>query len=182
MAEPLVVKEGDTSLRLATDLRRHNWLELKLNQKQDGPNAESNGHSSTTINDSLPIVPLKIRILEKTSHAARLVEGHPITQPAIPEDHSSIAQNVKTEEASESTCSSKWPLKKRLIRSDNQVNPVTSPVVCPVVNPNVSPNVSPVNLKTISSETSIISNFIKYVTRIFIRSTEDGDFMFYQFS
>lgn len=143
MAEPLAVKEGDASLRLATDLPRFNWLELKLNQKQDGPNGESNGRSPSTTNDSLPIVPLKIRILEKTSYAARLAEGLSIVQPPVQQQDHAVAQHVKTEETSEPACTSRWPLKKRLIRQENQVSPTTSPIVSPVN--------SPVNLKTIST-------------------------------
>lgn len=138
MAEPLAVKEGDASLRLATDLPRFNWLELKLNQKQDGPVGEP---TTSTNNDSSPIVPLKIRILEKTSYAAKLAEGLSIIQPTVRQQDRAVAQQVKTEEASEPACTSRWPLKKRLIRQENQVSPTPSPVVSPVI--------SPVNLKTI---------------------------------
>ena len=131
MAEPLVVKEGDASLRLATDLPRFNWLELKLNQKQDEPNVESIVRSAPS-SDDLPIVPLKVRILEKS---ARMHSESPAQPPGNTIDHSIVAQHVKVEESSESACTSRWPLKKRIIRPENQVSPVTSPVVSPVISP-----------------------------------------------
>lgn len=140
MAEPLVVKEGDASLRLATDLPRFNWLELKLNQKQDGANEETNVCTSTN-NDSLPIVPLKIRILEKSSYAARLTEGLSVAPPASKGLDQSVAQRLRTDEASVPTCTSRWPLKKRLIR---QLSPVASAIASPVASPTVSPVVSKV--------------------------------------
>ncbi len=151
MAEPLVVKEGDASLRLATDLPRFNWLELKLNQKQDGPNGDTNVCSPSS-NDSLPIVPLKIRILEKASCASRLHQGHSVAPPVVSTelDPSVVAQHIKREEASVPiSCTSRWPLKKRLIR---QVSPVVSPIATPVASPVASPVINkvinPVNFMT----------------------------------
>ncbi|KAI9559587.1 zinc finger protein [Daphnia sinensis] len=146
MAEPLVVKEGDASLRLATDLPRFNWLELKLNQKQDGTTEETKVCSSAN-NDDLPIVPLKIRILEKSSYAARLTEGLSVAPPAKNELDQSVAQHLKSDEASVPTCTSRWPLKKRLIR---QLSPVTSPRTSPVASPITSPVASPVVSKVIN--------------------------------
>ena len=142
MAEPLVVKEGDASLRLSTDLPRFNWLELKLNQKQDGPNGDTSVCSPSS-NDSLPIVPLKIRILEKTSYPSRLRQGLSVAPLASKElDPSVVAQHIKIEEASVPiSCTSRWPLKKRLIR---QVSPVVSPVATPVASPLASPVINKV--------------------------------------
>lgn len=150
MAEPLAVKEGDASLRLVTDLPRFNWLELKLNQKQDSLNEEPSNCGTPANNDNLPIVPLKIRILEKTS-CARLSENKDLAmKKETPNTLVQAAQHQsKIDDTSEpAACTARWPLKKRFFRQECQISPVTSPVVSPVISPADSKPVSPKEICT----------------------------------
>ena len=181
MAEPLVVKEGDASLRLATDLPRFNWLEMKLNQKQPETSAvaaaaaatntmtRSQSHQLSNVVKPVAAVaatppsssahPLKIRILETSEAAATAAAAAAMTAAAkssvtsakralpaliptslsmIPVTPPSSAQQQQTtppatsegSDGSENgSCTSRWPLKKRLIRCQSES---TSPPVSPV--------------------------------------------------
>ena len=179
MAEPLVVKEGDASLRLATDLPRYNWLEMKLNQKQPEPSAAVAVAATNTLTRSQsqqwsnvvkPVAtvvatpsssahPLKIRILETSEAAATAAAAAAMTAVAkasmtsvkralpalIPTSLSMIPvtppstqqqQTIPSSSTSEGSdgsengsCTSRWPLKKRLIRRQSES---TSPPVSPV--------------------------------------------------
>ena len=182
MAEPLVVKEGDASLRLATDLPRFNWLELKLNQKQDGPlpqneidcrtSSTNHNNNNNSNNNNLSSVPLKVRILEKTSYAARIAESlskvHevPMSQTdrqihssdlAQQQDKSTTDAQNQASESTTTSCTSRWPLKKRVIRSteSNQVSPTVSPVISPVNSPVNRPVSSSQSLPSTTMSTTI---------------------------
>lgn len=123
MAQPLVVKEGDANLRLATDLPRFNWLELKLNQKQEVAAIDNTSDMVLAASHETSVVPLKIRILEKTSAS----HSPPVTG-ALPD-----AQSTQTKQ--EESAESRWPLKKRFIRpepdergdGESRLSPSTSP-------------------------------------------------------
>ena len=186
MAEPLVVKEGDASLRLATDLPRFNWLEMKLNQKQPETSAvaaaaaatntmtRSQSHQLSNVVKPVAAVaatppsssahPLKIRILETSEAAATAAAAAAMTAAAkssvtsakralpalIPTSLSMIpvtppssaqqqqqqqqqttppATNEGSDGSENGSCTSRWPLKKRLIRCQSES---TSPPVSPV--------------------------------------------------
>lgn len=96
MAAPLVVKDGDASIRLAADLPRFNWLEVKLNKKQ-----EQTGPLSKVTCQPAKAVPFKIRVLDQTDFKE------------------TTAQINKSPPAQTMCSSSKWPLKKRIIRNQD---------------------------------------------------------------
>lgn len=169
MAEPLVVKEGDASLRLATDLPRFNWLEMKLNQKQpEIRNSHKNTATTISVNKPVkPVVvaatptrpppppppsahPLKIRILETSEAAAaaamtaaKVTSGTKRALPALIPTSLSMIPVIPPSSAQQPTIcegssdgsdqgTSKWPLKKRLIRHQSGS---TSPPISPVITP-----------------------------------------------
>jgi len=97
MADPLIVKDADASIRLAADLPRFNWLEVKLNKKLEATN------NSKVICSNQPVspVPFKIRVLDQSSSELRQMSELKV-------EGKTPAQTMCT--------SSKWPLKKRIIR------------------------------------------------------------------
>lgn len=155
MAEPLVVKDGDASLRLVTDLPRFNWLELKLSS------SSSNKQSSTPASSSRPEVtkqssitkketgtertsnsaPLKVRILEMNNLPS---SGSSLNNARRPmetgcddasQQKTAPAQQVKDElqittnapvALPEQQSICRWPLKKRLIVRQEET-PTTPP-------------------------------------------------------
>lgn len=107
MADPLVVKDADATIRLATDLPRFNWLEVKLNKKLEA----TNNSKVTCNNQSIIPVPFKIRVLDQSSSESRQL-------PDFKVEGKTSAQTMCT--------SSKWPLKKRIIRPQEGLPDLTN--------------------------------------------------------
>jgi len=107
MADPLVVKDADASIRLATDLPRFNWLEVKLNKKLEATNSSNVTCSNQAINP----VPFQIRVLDQSASELRQLPDFKVEEK-IP------AQTMCT--------SSKWPLKKRIIRPQEGSSALTN--------------------------------------------------------
>lgn len=138
MAEPLVVKEGDASLRLVTDLPRFNWLELKLNGKL--PSSGGSSHSAThpaaggtgdrqsghNNDSSICNVPLKTRILEMNSLKRRHQQEENCQQQQVKEESATVPPPAAHQELQPPPPpDSRWPLKKRLIvRQEEPATPL----------------------------------------------------------
>ena len=133
MAEPLVVKDGDASLRLVTDLPRFNWLELKYNAtgSSSAPTTTTTTTTTTTSNKrpiAQPIAqkptaarPLKVRILAMNNSKESVPEAPATTAPPP------LVAATKRSEPDADLPDQRWPLKKRLLRQDSQPSPTTPP-------------------------------------------------------
>lgn len=128
MAEPLVVKDGDASLRLVTDLPRFNWLELKYNQNGGGnSSSSSSGAKRPVAQPPQPTAqPLKVRILAMTSSSNSDESVNKLKDAVAGSNQPAAAEEPQPVEAALPEVASRWPLKKRLLRQDS-LTPTTTP-------------------------------------------------------